>query len=53
LSSPGSDLAVLVQHRRGAEVDRLVEELLDQPAEDVGLDQGRNLVAELELVRIS
>ena len=42
--------AVRVQHRLRAEVDRVVEELLDQAAEDVGLDQGGNLVAELELV---
>ena len=43
-------VAVHVLHRLGAEVDAVVEELLDQVAEDVGLDQGRDLVAELELV---
>ena len=42
--------AVAVQHRVRAEVDRRVEELLDQRAERVGLREPRDLVAELEVV---
>ncbi len=48
--------AVVVERRAAApsvdraEVDRRVEELLDQAAEDVGIDERRDLVAELELV---
>ena len=42
--------AVAVQHRLGAEVDRRVEELLDQRAERVRLREPRDLVAELEVV---
>ena len=51
LSRPGclTD-AVAVQHRVRAEVDRRVEELLDQRAERVGLREARDLVAELEVV---
>ena len=44
------DRAVAVQDRVRAEVDRRVEELLDQRAERVGLRQRRDLVAELEVV---
>ena len=44
------DRAVAVQHRLGAEVDRRVQELLDERAQDVGLRQARDLVAELEVV---
>ena len=43
-------VAVHVLHRFGAEVDAAVEKLLDQVAEDVGLDQRGDLVAEFELV---
>src|SRR5690606_5949572 len=42
--------AILVEDRVGAEVDVGGGELLDQAAEDVGLDERGNLVAELELV---
>ena len=42
--------AVAVQHRVGAQVDRRVEELLDQRAERVGLREARDLVAELEVL---
>ena len=42
--------AVCVLDRVGAEVDAIVEELLDQVAEDVRLDQRGDLVAEFELV---
>jgi hypothetical protein len=42
--------AIGVEHWLRAEVDRMFEELLDEAAENVGLDQGGDLVAELELV---
>ena len=42
--------AVAVQDRVRAEVDRRVEELLDQRAERVGLREPRDLVAELEVL---
>ena len=52
LSRPGRlDRAVAVLDRVGAEVDRRVEELLDQSAEGVGSGQPRDLVAELEICR--
>ena len=38
-----------VEDRVGAEVDGGVEELVDEIAERVGLDQGRDLVVEAEL----
>ena len=44
------DGAVPVHDGPGTEVDGVVEELLDEVAERVGLDKGRNLVAKLELV---
>ena len=44
------DGAVPVHDGPGTEVDGVVEELLDEVAEGVGLDKGRNLVAKLELV---
>ena len=44
------DRPVAVHDRVGAEVDRGIEELLDQRAERVGLREPRKLVAELELV---
>ena len=44
------DRAVAVQDRVRAEVDRRVEELLDQRAERVGLGEARDLVAELEVL---
>ena len=43
--------AVPVQDRSGAEVDRLVEELPQQETQRVCFHQGRNLVAELELLQ--
>ena len=43
-------VAVHVLNRLGAEIDAAVEKLLNQVAEDVGLDQRGDLVAELELV---
>ncbi|KAF0137542.1 MAG: hypothetical protein FD152_400 [Xanthobacteraceae bacterium] len=42
--------AVAVQHRLRAEIDRAIEELLDQRPEYVGLGQLRKLIAELEVV---
>ncbi len=45
-----ADVAISPAQRFGAEVDRWVEELFDQAAQDVGVNQGGNLVAELELV---
>jgi hypothetical protein len=51
LSRPGRrTVAVGAAGPARAEVDVAVEELLDELAEDVGLDQGGDLVAELELV---
>ncbi|OPY18727.1 MAG: hypothetical protein A4E74_00377 [Syntrophus sp. PtaB.Bin075] len=43
-------VAVHVLHWFGTEIDAAVEELFDQVAEDVRLDQRGDLVAELELV---
>ena len=43
--------AVRVQDGPGAEVDRPVQELLQEEPERVGLGQRRNLVAELELLQ--
>jgi len=43
-------VAVHVLNRLGAEIDAAVEKLFNQVAEDVGLDQRGDLVAELELV---
>jgi len=42
--------AVAVHHRVGTEVDRRLEEFLDQRAQGVGLGQAGNLVAELEVI---
>ena len=42
---------VRVEDGPGAEVDRAVEELFQEEAEDVGFDQGRNLVVKLELLQ--
>jgi hypothetical protein len=39
------------QHRLRAEVDCRVEELLDEAAQDLGIDQRRKLVAEFELLQ--
>ena len=43
-----ADVAVLVEHGVGTEVDVVGGELLDEAAQDVGLDQRRDLVAKLE-----
>jgi hypothetical protein len=40
--------AILMEHRLWAQVDRIVEELLNQESQRVSLDERRNLVAELE-----
>jgi hypothetical protein len=42
--------AVAVQHRLRAEIDRRIEEFLDQGAEHIGLGELRDLIAELEVV---
>ena len=43
-------VAARVPHRPGAEIDAAGEKFFKQVAEDVGLDQGRDLIAELERV---
>src|SRR5262245_58288456 len=39
-----------VEYRLGTKVDRVVEKLLDQAAEDVGFDQCGDLVAEFKFI---
>ena len=43
-------VAILIQDGLRAEIDPGIQELADEMAEDVGLDQRRDLVAELEFV---
>ena len=45
------DRSIAAQHGPGAEIDGGIQELLDQEAESIGLDQRRNLVAKLELLQ--
>ena len=42
--------AILVQNGFRTQIDRTVDELLDQESKRVGFDQGRNLMAELKLI---
>ena len=46
-----ANVPVLVEDRVGAEVDVFVGELLDEAAENVGLHERRDLIAELEFIQ--